>query len=626
MKPSPHIDAILKSLPESPGVYQYFNAEGTIIYVGKAKNLKRRVNSYFNKEHDNYKTRVLVSNIADLKYIVVQSEQDAFLLENNLIKRYQPHYNILLKDGKTYPSICITREPYPRIFKTRNIVKSTGEYFGPYTFTNTVDLVLEIIHQLYPLRTCNMRMSEEQVANNKLKVCLKYHLKNCCGVCEGCTSREEYLSYIEAARKIIKGDAGELQDELMREMQALAGQMRFEEAQALKEKYLLIEKFRSKTVISNTSVRDVDVFGYEEQEPNGSGTQSVFISMLRIHQGCIVQGQTIEYKKQLDEEKEEILAHGILELRAQLDALNVSAYVRNKEIIVPFMPDLMDQELKISTPSSGERKELLNLAMQNVRQYKLDRLKHADKLNPDQRAARILGRLQEMLGMETMPMWIDSFDNSNLQGSDAVAGCVVFKKAKPSKADYKKFSIKTVVGADDYASMREVVYRRYKRLMEEAEETGDLLKDHLPNLIIADGGIGQMHAIREAVEDQLGLHIPIAGLVKDDKHRTSTLLYGFPPKEVGMKATDEVFRFLTQIQDEVHRFAIAYHKQKRSKSQTKSELDEVPGIGEKTKTDLLKAFKSIKRLREAKLEDIQKIVGNHRGSVIYEHFHGKISR
>lgn len=592
-------------MPESPGVYQYFNSEGTIIYVGKAKNLKRRVNSYFNKEHESFKTNMLVKNIADLKYIVVNSEQDAFLLENNLIKQHQPHYNILLKDGKSYPSICITNEPYPRVFKTRNIVKGAGEYYGPYSFTNTVDLVLDIIHELYPLRTCTQRFTDEQVENGKLKVCLKYHIKNCCGICEQMVSKAEYLSYIENARKIIKGDAHELQEEMMQKMTDLAAEMRFEEAQAIKEKYLLLEKFRSKTVITNTSVRDIDVFGYEEQE------QNIYISMLHIHRGCIVQGQTIEYKKLLDEEKEEILAHGILELRERLGS-------DTKEIVVPFEPDFIGEDIRISTPSSGDRKQLLDLAMQNVKQYKQDRLKQADKLNPDQRAARILGSLQKMLGMEKMPVWIDSFDNSNLQGTDAVAGCVVFKKAKPSKSDYKKFIIKTVVGADDYASMREVVRRRYSHLIEEGGE--------MPDLIIADGGIGQMGAIREAVEDQLGLKIPIAGLVKDDKHRTSTLLYGFPPQEIGMKPTDEVFKFLTQIQDEVHRFAIKFHKQRRSKSQTRSELDEVPGVGEKTKTALLKEFKSLKRLKEAKMEDIQKIVGTQRGSMIYECFHGEISR
>lgn len=604
MKPSPHIDAILKSLPESPGVYQYFNEEGTIIYVGKAKNLKRRVNSYFNKEHESFKTNALVRNIADLKYVVVKSEQDAFLLENNLIKQYQPHYNILLKDGKSYPSICISREAYPRIFKTRQIVRSAGDYYGPYSFGNTVDLVLEIIHQLYPLRTCHQHFTREQVEGGKLKVCLKYHLKNCCGICEERISREEYLQWVDKARKIIQGDAQEIQDELLQEMERLSAKLEFEKAYMLKEKFDLIEKFRSKTVITNTSVRDIDVFGYDEQEKN------VYISMLRIHRGCIVQAQTIEYKKQLDEAREEVLAHGIVELRSQLGS-------SNKEIVVPFMPDFIDENLRFSTPQSGDRAELLKLAMQNVAQYKQDRLKQSDKLNPDQRAMRILSSLQQMAGLPKLPMWIDSFDNSNLQGTDAVAGCVVFKKAKPSKADYRKFSIKTVAGADDYASMREVVYRRYKHLQE--ENAG------LPDLIIADGGIGQMHAIREAVEDQLGLEIPIAGLVKDDHHRTATLLYGFPPKEIGMKPTDEVFHLLTHVQDEVHRFAISFHKQRRSKSQTKSELDNVPGIGEITKTALLKHFHSLKRIKEASEAELAEIAGTHRGSTIYEHFHGKIS-
>ena len=611
MKPNAHIAEILRRLPESPGVYQYFNKEGKIIYVGKAKNLKRRVNSYFNKEHESFKTNALVRNIADLKYVVVKSEQDAFLLENNLIKQYQPHYNILLKDGKSYPSICISKEPYPRIFKTRQIVKSAGEYYGPFSWTSTVDLVLEIIHQLYPIRTCHQHFTQAQLESGKQKVCLKYHLKHCCGICELKVSREEYLDYIARARKIIQGDAQELIDDLYVEMKQLADRLEYEKAYILKEKVDLLEKFKSKTVITNSTVRDIDVFGYDEQDKN------VYISMLRIHRGCVVQAQTIEYKKQLDETKEDLLAHGIWELREQLGS-------NNKEIVVPFMPDILPnignetEEIKFSTPQSGDRGELLKLAMQNVQQYKLDRLKQSDKLNPDQRAMRILSALKEMAGLPEVPMWIDSFDNSNIQGTDAVAGCVVFKKAKPSKSDYRKFTIKTVQGADDYASMREVVYRRYHRLIE--ENAG------LPNLIIADGGIGQMHAIREAVEDQLGLHIPIAGLVKDDHHRTSTLLYGFPPKEVGMKTTDEVFHLLTHIQDEVHRYAISFHKQRRSKSQTQSELDLVPGVGEKTKIVLLKEFHSLKRLKEASMEDIVKIVGTRRGSTIYEHFHGKISR
>ena len=605
MKPNAHIESILKSLPESPGVYQYFNSEGVIIYVGKAKNLRRRVNSYFNREHDSYKTTLLVKHIADIRYLVAKTEQDAFLLENNLIKQYQPHYNILLKDGKSYPSICITKEPYPRVFKTRSIDKRTGEYYGPYSFSNTVDLVLELIHGLYPIRTCHLALTDESISSGKHRVCLKYHLKKCCGICEALCSKTDYLSYIDAARKIIKGDADEIGNQMMAEMKSLAAEMRFEEAQQIKEQYLLIEKFRSKTVISGTSVRDVDVFGFDEQE------RTVYISMLRIHNGSIVQGQTIEYRRQLDETREEMLAYGIAELRERLGS-------NTTDILVPFLPEWPGEDLRFSIPSSGDRKKLLDLAMQNVRQYKLDRLKQADKLNPDQRVVRVLGELQKVLKLSELPMWIDSFDNSNIQGTDAVAGCVVFKKAKPSKADYKRFKIKTVTGADDYASMREIVYRRYSHLQE--ENAG------LPDLIIADGGIGQMHAIREAVEQQLGLSIPIAGLVKDDRHRTSTLLFGDPPQEVGFKPTDELFRFLTQIQDEVHRFAIAYHIQKRSKSQTGSELDEIRGIGEKTKNLLLRRFGSVKRIREAKLAELVEIVGKSKGSIVYNHLNSNLSR
>ncbi len=605
MKPNAYIDSILKTLPELPGVYRYYNSDGEIIYVGKAKNLKRRVNSYFNREHDSYKTTLLVRNIVDIKYSVVSSEQEAFLLENNFIKQHQPHYNILLKDGKSYPSICITKEPYPRVFKTRNRDKRLGEFFGPYSYSNTVDLVLELIHQLYPIRTCHLALTDESIRAGKHKVCLKYHLKNCCGICESLCTKATYDSYIDAARKIIKGDADVIGRQMMDQMRQLAEEMRFEEAQQIKAQYLLIEKFRSKTVISGLSVRDVDVFGYDEQD------KTVYISMLRIHNGSIIQGQTIEYKRQMDETREEMLAYGIAELRVQLGATT-------SDILVPFMPEWTGEDLRFSSPSSGDRKKLLDLAMQNVRQYKSDRLKQADKLNPDQRVVRLLGELQKALKLNELPMWIDSFDNSNIQGTDAVAGCVVFKKAKPSKADYKRFKIKTVTGADDYASMREIVYRRYAHLIE--DNAG------LPNLIIADGGIGQMRAIREAVEKQLGLSIPIAGLVKDDHHRTSTLLFGDPPQEIGLKPTEELFRFLTQIQDEVHRFAIAFHIHKRSKSQTHSELDEIRGIGEKTKSMLLNRFGSVKRIREAKLAELVEIAGNSKGSIVYNHFNSNLSR
>ena len=512
-----HIDLLLKRIPESPGVYQYFDKEGQIIYVGKAKNLHRRVNSYFNKDHQSSKTRQLVAHIADIRYVVVDSEQDAFLLENNLIKQYQPHYNILLKDGKSYPSICITREPYPRIFKTRTINKKNGEYYGPYSFGNTVDLVLELIHKLYPIRTCNIPLSPDSIEKKKVRVCLKYHLHNCCGICEG-MGKEVYGEWIEQARHLIKGDAHDIGKQLEQEMRMKSEELKFEEAAEIKRKIELLEQFKSKTIITTSTARDMDVFGYDEQD------DKVYISMLHVHKGAIVQGQTIEYRRKMEEEKEELLAIGMMELRQRLES-------DTKEVIVPFIPEVFDENLQVHIALSGDRKKLLDLAMQNVRQYKLDRLKQDDKLNPEQRGVRILTELQQMMGLPTLPRWIDCFDNSNIQGENAVAGCVVYRMAKPSKSDYKRFEIKTVEGPDDYASMREVVRRRYQRLIDEGAQ--------LPDLIIADGGLGQMHAIREAVEDMLGLQIPIAGLKKNDKHRTQTLLFGFPPVEISMPVTSE---------------------------------------------------------------------------------------
>ena len=603
-KQSQHITSLLQRIPQNPGVYQYFNSEGEIIYVGKAKNLHRRVNSYFQKDHQSSKTRQLVAHIADIRYVVVNSEQDAFLLENNLIKKYQPHYNILLKDGKSYPSICITREPYPRIFKTRTINKKWGDYYGPYSFGNTVDLMIELIHKLFPIRSCNMPMTAEQIERGKFKVCLKYHLKTCCGICEQKVSREQYALWVTQARKIIRGDGHEISRQIEEEMYRLSAEMKFEEAQREKEKLELLRQFCSKTIITNSSAGDVDVFGYDEQGDN------VYISMLHVHNGSIVQGQTIEYKKRLDEAREEILAMGMMELREQLGSTT-------REVIVPFIPDGFDETLHVYIAVNGDKKKLLDLAMQNVRQYKLDRIKQADKLNPEQRAVRILSELQKLLDLPTLPALIDSFDNSNINGTNAVAGCVVFRMAKPSKQDYKRFEIKTVEGADDYASMREVVRRRYSRMVEEGGK--------LPDLIIADGGIGQMHAIREAVEDQLGLRIPIAGLKKNDKHRTQTLLYGFPPVEVQMPITSEVFRLLTQIQDEVHRFAISYHKQKRSKAQIKSQLDDIQGVGTATKQKILQHFGSVKRAGSANLDEWVDLLGTKRGSMLYEYFQAKIT-
>lgn len=604
-----HIREILRQLPEKPGVYQHINSEGEIIYVGKAKNLKRRVSSYFQKDQQNYKTKQLVKNIADIKYVVVDTEQDAFLLENNLIKKYQPHYNILLKDGKSYPSICITREAYPRIYKTRKIIKSAGEYYGPYSFSNAADLVLELIHKLYPIRTCNMPLSPDGIRKGKNKVCLKYHLKNCCGICELKKGSEQYREWIDEARKIIKGDAVEIGKKLQNEMMELAAEMRYEEAAEIKSKLELLEKFKSKTIITNISSTEIDVFGYEEQD------DKVYVNMLHVHNGSIVQGQTVEYRRQMDEPKEQMLAYGMQELREQLGSVT-------KEVIVPFIPDIIDETLHINIAISGDKKKLLDLAMQNVQQYKQDKLKQAEKLNPDQRMTRILGELQRMLGLEKMPIWIESFDNSNIMGTDAVAGCVVFKKAKPSKSDYKKFMIKSVEGADDYASMREVVRRRYTRLLEE----GSGAPGTLPDLIIADGGLGQMHAIREVIEKQLGLKIPVAGLKKDGKHRTQTLVFGDPVMEFTMPVTSEVFRLMVQIQDEVHRFAITYHKEKRSKSQTKSQLDDLQGVGEKTKQKILLHFGSVARARSAEIKEWQELLGTNRGSAIYEQLQSKISR
>ena len=599
-----HIKLLLRRIPEQPGVYQYFDKDGQIIYVGKAKNLHRRVNSYFNKDHQSSKTRQLVSHIADIRYVVVESEQDAFLLENNLIKQYQPHYNILLKDGKSYPSICITREPYPRIFKTRTINKKSGEYYGPFSFSNTVDMVLELIHKLYPIRTCNMPISPDYIEKKKVRVCLKYHLHNCCGICELKPGSEHYQEWIDQARKLIKGDAHEIGKQLEQEMSMKSAELKFEEAADIKRKIEMLEQFKSKTIITNSSAKDVDVFGYDEQDDR------VYISMLHVHKGSIVRGQTIEYRRKMEEEKEELLAMGMMELRERLESTT-------QDVIVPFIPEVFDDSLHVYIALSGDRKKLLDLAMQNVRQYKLDRLKQEDKLNPEQRGVRILTELQQMIALPTLPRWIDCFDNSNIQGENSVAGCVVYRMAKPSKSDYKRFEIKTVAGADDYASMREVVRRRYQHLIDEGAQ--------MPDLIIADGGIGQMHAIREAVEDQLGLSIPIAGLKKNDKHRTQTLLFGFPPVEIGMPVTSEVFRLLTNIQDEVHRFAITYHKKKRSKAQIHSQLDDLQGVGEVTKHKILTHFGSVKRAGMASKEEMIELLGKSRGSAVYEQLQAKIS-
>ena len=598
-----HIKQQILLLPDSPGVYQFFNAEGVIIYVGKAKNLKRRVSSYFNKVHDSVKTNILVKNICDLKYIVVNSENEALLLENNLIKKYQPRYNILLKDGKTYPWLCITREPFPRVFKTRMIIKN-ADFFGPYSSVWTLDILLDLVRELYSIRTCRLPLTEEAIAANKFKVCLQYHIHNCSGVCEGLQSQLEYRKMIDEIKEIAKGNSHAITDYLLTQMRELSEKQRFEDAQKLKEKYDSIVKYQSKTVITTTNDDNLDVFSYDEDD------NSAYINILRIAKGSVIQGFTIEYQKRIEEEKEELLAFAILELRERLKSSSAT-------LIVPFHPHLLLDNIEIIVPKRGDKKKLLDLSIQNVRQYKLDKLKQAERLNPDQRSIRLMKEIQDVLHLPTLPQTIECFDNSNISGTDAVAACVVFKKARPSKKDYRKYIIKTVQGPDDYASMQEVVRRRYLRMINEGTT--------LPDLIITDGGKGQMEVVRQVVEDELHLQIPIAGLAKDNHHRTSELLYGFPPATIGLKPTDFLFKFLASIQDEVHRFAISFHRDKRSKNQTVSELDSIPGIGEKTKIDLLKEFKSIKRIQNAEKPDLEKIIGTRRASIIYNYFHPQIT-
>ena len=583
-----YLKGIVLNLPESPGIYQYLNEEGTIIYVGKAKNLKRRVSSYFNREHSNGKTRLLVSKIADIKYIVVKTEEDALLLENNLIKKYKPRYNVLLKDDKTYPSICVSNEYFPRVFKTRNIIRNGSSYYGPYSHIPSMNALLELIKKLYPLRSCRHPLTPENIRAGKFDVCLEYHIKNCKGPCIGKQCHEDYLRDIDEIKQILKGDTQIVCDLLMDEMQALASELKFEEAQAIKEKYDLIESYRSRSEVVNRIIHNVDVFSIEMDE------NSAYINYLHITNGCINQAFTFEYKKRLNETKEELLQLGIVEMRERYKS-------KSREIIVPFELEMELNGVSFIVPQRGEKKHLLELSIMNVKQYKVDRLKQADKLNPEQKKTRILKEIQEQLHLPKIPAHIECFDNSNIQGSDAVAACVVFKMGKPSKKEYRKFNIKTVEGPDDYASMREVVGRRYTRLLEEGSP--------LPDLIITDGGKGQMEVVREVIEDELKLSIPIAGLAKDNKHRTSELLYGFPPMIIGVKQNTPLFHLLENIQDEVHRFAITFHRDKRSKSQIASVLDNIPGIGEKRKTALLKAFKSVSRIKKASLEELAEIVG-----------------
>ena len=583
-----YLRSIVMNLPETPGIYQYLDSEGTIIYVGKAKNLKRRVYSYFAKEHESRKTRVLVTRIADIRYIVVNTEEDALLLENNLIKKYRPRYNVLLKDDKSYPSICVSNEYFPRVFKTRKLIRDGSTYFGPYSHVPSMMAMLELIKRLYPLRTCNLALTPENIAAGKFKVCLEYHIKNCKGPCIGAQSHEEYMKSITEIKEILKGNTQSISNALMEEMQKLAEELRFEEAQKVKEKYELIENYRSKSEVVSSVIHNIDVFSIETDE------SSAYINYLHITNGCVNQAFTFEYKMRVNESKEELLQLGIVEMRERYQS-------QSKEIIVPFELDMEMNGVTFTVPQRGDKKHLLELSLLNVKQYKVDRLKQAEKLNPEQRSARLMKEIQTQLGLDRLPVHIECFDNSNIQGSDAVAACVVFRKTKPSKKEYRKYNIKTVTGPDDYASMQEVVRRRYTRILEEQGE--------LPDVILTDGGKGQMEVVRQVIEDELHLNIPIVGLAKDNRHRTSEVLFGFPPLTIGIKQGTPLFHLLEQIQDEVHRFAITFHRDKRSKSQVASALDSIKGIGEKRKSDLLRTFKSVARIRKASLQEIAAVIG-----------------
>lgn len=593
------LKSIVLNMPEKPGSYQYYDENGTIIYVGKAKRLKSRVSSYFHTEVDRFKTKVLVSKIHDISYTVVNTEEDALLLENSLIKKYNPRYNVLLKDGKTYPSICITKEYLPRIFSTRTINKKWGTYYGPYSHVASMNAVLDLIKKLYHPRSCRFPITWDGVEQHKYQVCLEYHMKNCGAPCIGKQSMEDYQRNIEQAREILKGNTREVLRAMKDEMMALAEELRFEEAEEVKRRYLLIDQFVSKSEVVSHTINNVDVLSITNDE------KIAFVNYIHVANGAINQSFTFEYKKRLDESDEELLQLAIVEMRERFQS-------NAREIILPQEINCNLEGVTITVPQRGDKKTLLDLSLMNGKQYKFDRLKQAEKLNPEQKSVRLMKEIQDALHLPKLPYQIECFDNSNISGTDAVAACVVFKKAKPSKQDYRKYNIKTVVGADDYASMKEVVGRRYRRLIDEQQP--------LPDLIIADGGKGQMEVIREVIQDELKLDIPIAGLAKDDRHRTNELLYGFPPRVIGMKTDSELFRLFTQIQDEVHRFAITFHRDKRSKHQLHSELDDIRGIGPKTRDSLLKALKSVKRIREADLNTLNKIVGEAKANIIFEHF------
>ncbi|MBR5990012.1 MAG: excinuclease ABC subunit UvrC [Prevotella sp.] len=595
-----HLKSIVSRLPDKPGSYQFYDDTKTIIYVGKAKNLKARVSSYFHTEVDRFKTKVLVSKIHDISYTVVNTEEDALLLENSLIKKYNPRYNVLLKDGKTYPSICVTNEYFPRIFKTRTINKKWGTYYGPYSHVASMYAILDLIKELYHPRTCRQPITKEGVETGKYKVCLDYHIKKCMGPCVGKQSYEDYQRGIQQAREILKGNTRQMLKELRDEMLHLSDELRFEEAEEVKRKYIALDTFVSKSEVVSHTIDNVDVFSITSDE------KMAFINYIHVSNGSINQSFTIEYKKKLNETDSELLQLGIVELRERFKS-------HSKEIIVPQELDMVLEGITFTIPQRGDKKTLLDLSIMNGKQYKFDRLKQAEKLNPEQKQTRLMKELQDKLHLPKLPFQIECFDNSNISGTDAVAACVVFKKMKPSKRDYKHYNIKTVTGPDDYASMKEVVHRRYTRLIEEEQP--------LPDLIIADGGKGQMEVIRQAIQDELNLDIPIAGLAKNDRHRTNELLYGFPPLSVALKTDSELFHVLTQIQDEVHRFAIEFHRNKRSKRALQSELDNIKGIGPKTRDELLNSLKSVKKIREASLDSLSAIIGPSKAQTIYDYFH-----
>ena len=601
------LKGIVLSMPEKPGSYQYYDSEGTIIYVGKAKNLKSRVSSYFHKEVDRFKTKVLVSKIHNITYTVVNTEEDALLLENSLIKKYNPRYNVLLKDGKTYPSIVVTNELFPRIFKTRQINRKFGTFYGPYSHLGSMYTVLELINKLYHPRTCRMPITREGIEQNKYKACLEYHIKNCGAPCINKQSYDEYQENIRMAREILKGNTRELSKHIYEKMMQKAEEMKFEEAEELKQKYLLIDQFCAKSEVVSHTITDVDVFSIDDDE----NKHNAFINYMHVSNGTINQSFTFEYKRKLDESDEDLLLQAIPEIRERFHSTA-------KEIIVPMEMEWNIPNAALFVPQRGDKKHLLELSQMNCKQYRFDRLKQADKLNPEQKSVRLMKELQEKLGLDKMPYQIEAFDNSNISGTDAVAGCVVFKGMKPSKKDYRKYNIKTVVGPDDYASMQEVVLRRYSRIKEEKEQDPTNEDIRFPDLIVCDGGIGQMNVVREIIEDTLHLDIPIAGLAKDDKHRTNELLFGFPPKTIQLKTNSELFHVLTQLQDEVHRYAITFHRDKRSKHALHSELDDIKGIGQATKEALLKAFKSVKRIKEADEETVAEVIGKAKAKLVKE--------